>query len=83
MKLTGPGLHPGVTISIYQQLQTSKSRMQSLVSGNPPLIHRTNSSTVHGRHRPQEVRFKLYLNKILNYVLKRNVKNLLSAREIQ
>ena len=53
-KLTGPGLHPGVTISISQQLQIIKSKMQSLVSGNPPLIHRTNSSV--GRQRPVEVR---------------------------
>ena len=54
-KLTGPGLHPGVTISISQQLQIIKSKMQSLVSGNPPLIHRTNSSV--GRQRPVEVGF--------------------------
>ncbi|XP_063681640.1 dynein axonemal intermediate chain 3-like [Bolinopsis microptera] len=51
-KLTGPGLHPGVTLSISQQLLIVKSKMQSLVSGNPPLIHRTNSSV--SRQRPVE-----------------------------
>jgi len=45
MKLTGPGLHPGVTISMSTPTVAVKSRMQSLVSGNPPLIHRSNSST--------------------------------------
>ena len=48
MKLTGPGLHPGVTISMSTPTVAVKSRMQSLVTGNPPLIHRSNSSTGSG-----------------------------------